>query len=166
MALVKNGQVVADSFTDITAQEEIPATGALLVSLEQWQDHWQALLRRREPVGVLLRSDQHPEIIADDLDELDLVALHFPVFRDGRAYSYARLLRQQFGFTGEIRAVGDVLQDQLQFMHRVGFDAFEIAGDDPAGTWRAANREFSVCYQPAGDDLAPASQMRGSRSAD
>ena len=73
-----------------------------------------------------MHSDQSPELIADDVQRFALVALEFPKFRDGRAYSYARLLRERYGFKGELRAVGDVLLEQLFFMLRTGFDAFEL----------------------------------------
>ncbi len=163
MALLKNGRVVADPYIDVSSAEEIPADGALLVSLAQWQNQWDRLQRRPEPVGVLLESDQHPEIIADDLEQIALIALRFPSFRDGRPYSYARLLRERYGFSGELRAVGDVLLEQLHFMHRCGFDAFEIDSDDPERDYAIAQGEFSVWYQPTGDGRPTAIQLRHAR---
>src|SRR5690606_10346794 len=109
MALVKNGELVESSFVDVSAAEAIPPTGPVIVSLEQWQTQREALLERGTPLGIRLHSDQHPEAIAGDLSHFDVVALEFPKFRDGRAYSYARLLRERYGFKGELRAVGDVL---------------------------------------------------------
>jgi uncharacterized protein (DUF934 family) len=160
MALIRDGALSADPFATVPDGEELPEAGAVLVSLQQWQQWRDALVARDDPVGIRLASDQHPEVIADDLDALDLVALEFPVFRDGRPYSYARLLRDRYGFTGELRAVGDVLIDQLLYMHRVGFNAFELAGDDPLGDYQAALGEFSVVYQLAGDDRVPALRQR------
>lgn len=160
MALLKHGKLVADPFTDVTGADAIPADGAVLVSLEQWQDHCRVLQRRRDPVGVLLQSDQHPEIIADDLDQIALVALAFPTFRDGRAYSCARLLRERYGFTGELRAVGDVLLEQLHFMQRCGFDAFDIDSENPARDYATAQSDFSVWYQPAADGRPWAARQR------
>jgi uncharacterized protein (DUF934 family) len=84
----------------------------------------------------------------------------FPRFRDGRAYSYARLLRERYGFEGEIRAVGDVLMEQLMFMLRVGFDAFEISEQNPLEAYRTAVGEFSVWYQPTGDGRPTAVSLR------
>ena len=110
-----------------------------------------------------MKSDQSPELIADDLDKLALVALEFPACRDGRAYSYARILRERYGFTGEVRAVGDVLMEQLHFMLRTGFDAFEIEAEDPLGQYRQALRDFSVWYQPTGDGRPTAVQRRHSK---
>ena len=112
------------------------------------------------PLGVRLHSDQSPELIADDLKHFAVVALEFPKFRDGRAYSYARLLRERYGYEGELRAVGDVLLEQVFFMLRTGFDAFDIQGDDPLGAYRTALGEFSVWYQPTGDGRPTALQLR------
>ncbi|HSG65121.1 MAG TPA: DUF934 domain-containing protein, partial [Gammaproteobacteria bacterium] len=111
-------------------------------------------------IGVRLKSDEPPTLIADDLGRFSVVALEFPAFRDGRAYSYARLLRDQYGFGGEIRAVGDVLLEQLHFMARVGFDAFEIVSDDPQRDFDVAASDFSVWYQPASDDRRSALELR------
>ncbi|RMF97104.1 MAG: DUF934 domain-containing protein [Gammaproteobacteria bacterium] len=163
MALVKEGRIVSDPYIDVSSAEELPPQGALLVSLEHWQNHWDRLQCRPEPVGILLESDQHPEIIADDLEQLSLIALRFPTFRDGRPYSYARLLRERYGFGGELRAVGDVLLEQLHFMQRCGFDAFEIDSDDPERDYAIAQGEFSVWYQPTGDGRPTAIQLRHAR---
>jgi uncharacterized protein (DUF934 family) len=160
MALVKGGKLVADSFHDATQAETLPAAGAVIVTYEQWQAQRAALLGRGTPLGVRLRSDQPPELLAGDLAHFALVALEFPKFRDGRAYSYARLLRERYGFAGELRAVGDVLLEQLFFMLRTGFDAFEIQGDDPLGAYNTALADFSVWYQPTGDGRPTALQLR------
>ena len=160
MALLKNNAVVEDPFTDVSGQETIPAQGAVLVDLDQWREGRKQLLKRTDPVGVRLKSDQPPELIADDLESLALVALEFPVFRDGRAYSYARLLREQYRFGGELRAVGDVLLEQLHFMERTGFDAFELQSDDPLGDMQIASADFDVWYQPAADGRKSALQLR------
>ena len=89
-----------------------------------------------------------------------VVALEFPKFRDGRAYSYARLLRERYGFKGELRAVGEVLLEQLFFMLRTGFDAFEIESADPLEDYRTALADFSVWYQPTADGRPTAMQLR------
>jgi uncharacterized protein (DUF934 family) len=161
MALVKNGELVESSFVDASAAEAIPPTGAaIIVSLEQWKAHRDDLLQRGTPLGIRLHSDQPPELIAEDLQHFALVALEFPKFRDGRAYSYARLLRERYGFKGELRAVGDVLLEQLFFMLRTGFDAFEIESPDPLEDYRTALADFSVWYQPASDGRPTAMQLR------
>jgi uncharacterized protein (DUF934 family) len=160
MALIRNGVETADSFRDVTGSPEIPASGGIIVSLDQWLANLDALIARRDPIGIRLRSEQHPEIIADDLDHFAVIALEFPVFKDGRAYTYARLLRERWGFRGELRAVGDVLLEQLHFMQRVGFDAFEMRAEDAAEQWRTASVEFSTWYQATGDGRRPARELR------
>ena len=160
MGLVKDNSLVDDPYFDASAAETVPLAGPVIVSLAQWQEQREALLARGAPLGVRLHSDQSPELIADDLKHFALVALEFPKFRDGRAYSYARLLRERYGYEGELRAVGDVLLEQVFFMLRTGFDAFDIQGDDPLGAYRTALGDFSVWYQPTGDGRPTALQLR------
>ncbi len=160
MPLIKNGELVTDAFVDVTTAESIPPTGSIIVSLDQWLANLDALIARRDPIGIRLKSDQHPEVIADDLDHFAVIALEFPVFKDGRAYTYARLLRERWGFAGELRAVGDVLLEQLHFMQRVGFDAFELKASDPVAEWKTAIAEFSTWYQATGDGRVPARTLR------
>lgn len=160
MALVRDNALVADEYFHVADGAEIPSTGPVLVSYEQWQANRERLLARGAAVGVRLHSDQSPELIAQDLPHLALVALEFPKFRDGRAYSYARILRERYGFRGELRAVGDVLMEQLLFMVRTGFNAFEIAGPDPLGQLKVALQDFSVWYQPTGDGRKTAIDLR------
>ena len=97
MALIKNGVLIEDRYKQVREDGALPAAGPLLLSLAQWQQWRSELIERGTPVGVRLASDQHPEALADDTDRLSLVALEFPSFRDGRAYSYARLLRDTHG---------------------------------------------------------------------
>lgn len=158
MALIREGKICNDKFVDVTAVESIPAEGGIIVSLEQWRNSKDEL-RGRE-LGIRLKSDEAPELIAEDLSAFALIALEFPVFRDGRAYSYARILRETYGYEGELRAVGEVLLEQLHFMIRVGFDAFELQGEDPEGAFRTAAEEFSAWYQPASDRRQTATQLR------
>jgi uncharacterized protein (DUF934 family) len=160
MALVKNAEIAQDPWTDASGLDPIPAAGSVIVSLEQWQAQRDALIARTDPVGIRLRSDEPPARIADDLDRVALVALEFPTFRDGRAYSYARLLRDRYGFRGELRAVGDVLLEQLHCMERCGFDAFEIASSNAADEWRTASSEMGVWYQATLDGRKTAAQLR------
>ena len=160
MALVKNGELAASSFVDASAAEAIPPTGPVIVSLDQWKAHRDELLKRGTPLGIRLHSDQPPDLIAADLPHFAVVALEFPKFRDGRAYSYARLLRERYGFKGELRAVGEVLLEQLFFMLRTGFDAFEIESADPLKDYRTALADFSVWYQPTADGRPTAMQLR------
>jgi uncharacterized protein (DUF934 family) len=163
MALVKNGELVASSFVDASGAEAIPPAGPVIVSLDQWKAHRDELLKRGTPLGIRLHSDQPPELIAADLSHFAVIALEFPKFRDGRAYSYARLLRERYGFEGELRAVGEVLLEQLFFMLRTGFDVFDIQSADPLKDYRTALGDFSVWYQPAADGRPTAMQLRRRR---
>jgi uncharacterized protein (DUF934 family) len=168
MSLIRAGKVVADPFVDASAAESIPASGAAIVSLDQWRAQRDTLLARGTPLGLRLHSDQSPELIAEDVasevGHFALIALEFPKFRDGRAYSYARLLRERYGFKGELRAVGDVLMEQLLFMLRTGFDTFDLQqSPDPVAAFQTAMADFSVWYQPTGDGRRTANELRHRR---
>ncbi|MEZ5893212.1 MAG: DUF934 domain-containing protein [Parvularculaceae bacterium] len=130
------------------------------VSLEDWcknpQDHADA-------TALKISNDTSLASIKCDLAGFSTIILDFPAFKDGRAYSQARLLRERYGYAGEIRARGDVLRDQLLFMARCGVDAFEIDSDDKAGL-NAALKEFSFAYQPAADGAAPVWRRRLARA--
>ena len=152
--------VVEDPWLRLTDDAAVPADGMLLVSFARWRDARAALLARRGPVGVALSNTDPVEALAPDVSRLDLVTLHFPKFSDGRAYSQARLLRGRFGYQGELRATGGVLQDQAAFMLRCGFDAFESEQKGFGEALARARTLFSVVYQPAEDDRAPASLLR------
>jgi uncharacterized protein (DUF934 family) len=158
MPLLKDGQIVADAWTALP--EGAAPEGDVIVSLEQWQAGRETLRAHNGRLGLRLKSDQSPAELAVDLDRFDLVALEFPRFGDGRAYSYARLLRERHGFTGELRAVGNVLRDQLFFMVRCGFDSFEVADDKAVAGWQEAMNEISVLYQPTGDGRQTAFALR------
>jgi uncharacterized protein (DUF934 family) len=160
MTLIRDRQQADDPFVYVADEAQIPPDGPVIVSLAHWQNHREALIQRGHPVGVRLKSDQHPEAIADSLQHFDVIALEFPTFRDGRPYSYARLIRDRYGFTGELRAVGDVLLEQLHYMERVGFNAFDLDSEDPEQAIRIASGDFSVWYQPSGDDRPNAAQLR------
>lgn len=158
--LIKNGRLTDDAFATLGPDDAIPPTGDLIVPLARWEADRAALTAREGRLGIRLRSDEPPSLIADDLGLFAVVALEFPAFRDGRAYSYARLLRDQYRFGGEIRAVGDVLLEQLHFMTRVGFDALELDSDDPQRDFDIAAGDFSVWYQPASDERRSAVELR------
>jgi len=160
MQYIKNGNITADEWVQVGVDGGLPATGGVIVPLARWLASRDELLARKAPLGVRLASNEPPEKICDDLGRFDLVALEFPIFRDGRAYSYARLLREQYGFKGELRAVGNVLYDQLSFMHRCGFDTYEVQKDIDAQRFAKALSEFTVRYQPDPDGAPSAIQLR------
>lgn len=130
MAFFKDGRFAPDPWRRVHAIEELPAEGYLILSLDNWRRLASLGQRTNAAFGLLLEPGQRVEAIANDLPNLSLVAIQFPKFTDGRGYSMAREIRDRYHFVGELRATGDVLFDQLQFMARCGFDAFEIS--DPA----------------------------------
>jgi len=164
MPLIKNGLAVQDPWFAATTEDDLDRAGPLIVPIALWRTHRDRLAGRVGPLGLLLAGDQSPALVADDLGRFDLVALDFPKFTDGRAYSHARLLRERYGFDGEIRAVGAVLRDQLAFMLRCGFDAFELDAR-AAGAWHDATGGFTAWYQPAADGEAPIAARRRAAAA-
>ncbi len=160
MPLIKGGERVDDPWISLAEGAEIPPHGPLIVSLQQWRDQRAALLARADTLGIRLASDQPTSEIADDLSHFELVALEFPSFGDGRPYSHARILREILGFEGELRAVGDVLLEQLHFMHRAGFDAFVVSSETALEDWRIAESEIRVWYQPTADGRPTAMMLR------
>lgn len=126
--------------------------GKIIVPLAYWQANRDTLIARGE-VAVWLAPGEEPRDLEDDLQQLPLIAIHFPAFKDGRGYSYARELRTRYGFKGEIRATGDVLRDQLFYLQRCGFNAFEIRSDRSIEDALAGLKDFTVSYQ--GDVLDP-----------
>ncbi len=160
MPLIKDGQVADDPWLRLADEEQPEAGQPVIVSLERWQAERETLMGRNAPLGLWLRADQSPAEVVDDLRYFELVALEFPKFNDGRAFSYARLLRERYGYQGEVRAVGEVLRDLLLYMHRCGFSSFQIDRDDAAERWQAALEEVSVWYQPTADDRPFALRQR------
>ena len=159
-SVVREGRLQDDRFVDASGQDDLPASGPIIVSLAQWQTRRDELLARGAPLGIRLHSDQSPTLIAGDLPHFAVVALEFPKYRDGRAYTHARILKERLGYAGEIRAVGDVLQEQLHFMQRCGFNAFEIPGPDPEKAWATIAGDHTVWYQATGDGRARALDLR------
>lgn len=151
MSLIKNGQKVKDVFVTIGEDDPLPQEGAILVPAARIEAEWEALASRADPVGVIWPNNRPVADLAPYLPNLAVVALVFPIFRDGRAYTQAHHLRAKHGFQGEIRATGNVLRDQFLLMDRAGFDAFQIVkeGDDDA--FVDALKRYTVFYQPTGD---------------
>ncbi len=129
--LIRNRQLATDSWQQPEPGGAIPPTGDVLVPLARWQSEREAFLAREGRVGVLLEPADEPGVLAADLGRLALVAVNFPKFTDGRGYSVGRMLRERNKFNGELRAVGWVLRDNLRYMERCGFDAFELKPGKP-----------------------------------
>jgi len=153
MPLLKSGQIVEDTWLNIDDEQAVPATGDVIVSLERWLSEDDTLKSRDGKTGLRLKNDQSPAQVADDLDAFNTVVLEFPKYTDGRAYSAARLLRDRYGFQGEVRASGDVLIDQFGMMQRCGFNAYEVRDDANVSAWQEAEKRISAHYQPAADGV-------------
>ncbi|WNF48740.1 DUF934 domain-containing protein [Pseudomonas sp. SG20056] len=161
--IIKNGQLIDESWhllpKDATL-DGIPNCDDLIVPLGLWVEHSTALKARDGGLGVWLDAGEEIEEIADQLDNFQVIALNFPAFTDGRHTSTAYLLRNRYGYKGEVRAIGDVLRDQLFSYLRVGFDAFALREDkDPLDALRAFE-EFSEVYQASTDQPLPLFRRR------
>lgn len=144
--------------------ERAPAGAALLVPLAAWQSVVPALSARPGRLGILLAPSDDPAAIAGVLGRLELVAVEFPKFTDGRGYSIARSLRERHGWRGELRAVGEVLRDQLFYLSRCGFDSFALADGEDADAALESFDVFSDAYQSA-TDRGPLFLRRGAPAA-
>ena len=163
--LIKNRAVAEDSWqllkevSDLEAIANLSAK-SLIVPLAFWLEHRQELKQRPGKTAVWLESNELPAALGEDLHSFSLIALNFPVFSDGRAYSSARELRSNFMFKGELRAIGDVLRDQLYYMARCGFDAFVLRDDQNIESALAAFDDFHDGYQISVDKPEPLFRRR------
>ncbi|MEN9478522.1 MAG: hypothetical protein RLZZ300_2663 [Pseudomonadota bacterium] len=159
--LIKHGVATTDSWQilDLAAGES-PETVALpegdvIFPLAVWQARKDEIVSR-PTIGLLLQPADRVEDVAGELASFNLIAVNFPKFVDGRGYSTAALLRQRYGYTGELRAVGDVLHDQLFFMRRVGFDSYALKeGKSLDYAIAAGFKPFTEAYQGATDQAQP-----------
>ncbi len=138
----------------------VPPAGDVIVPLAVWQRQRVHLLVRPGRLGVWLDSHEDPAVIAEDLKLFGVVAVNFPKFGDGRGYSTARLLRERYGYRGELRAIGDVIRDVLFQLSSCGFNAFALRhGEDPQEAL-AGFRDFSESYQATIDQPLPLFRRR------
>jgi uncharacterized protein (DUF934 family) len=169
--LIKIRNVVRDSWQLLEpgadgALPAIPPEGDVIVPLALWQRERASLLARGGRLGVRLDSSEGPEALAGDLGHFDVIAVNFPKFTDGRGYSTARLLRDRYGYRGEIRAVGDVQRDQLLYLSRCGFDAFALKERRDPQAALAAFSDFSEAYQASVERPLPLFRRRFSNVPD
>ncbi|MBI1175689.1 MAG: DUF934 domain-containing protein [Sideroxydans sp.] len=160
MDIIKNKAVVPDEWTilrpapDEAAERVVVPAGKVIVPLKVWQAQHAGLGSRAE-LGVWLASDERPEAVQGELEKFAVIAVDFPRFTDGRGYTIAYLLRTRFGYRGELRAIGDVLRDQLFYMQRVGFDAFVPRADKDIHDALKGLGDFSEVYQASADRELP-----------
>lgn len=164
--LIRDRAVVADDWSVIPAGDDAAALpgGKIIVPLNIWLGRREELTRRNsalnQPLGVWLDSHEDPAALADSIHRFAVIAVNFPKFADGRGYSIAALLRSRYGFTGELRAIGDVLRDQLFYMQRVGFNAFAVRADKDIHDAVQALADFSETYQASIDQPLPLFRRR------
>ena len=159
--IIKNGTVHDDAWQVLRlAEGETPQSvtlpeGSLLVPLAVWQERRAELIARRQqngwPLGVWLAADEDPAQIATELNLFEVIGIDFPKFADGRGYSTARLLRERYGYDGELRCIGDIQRDQLFYLQRVGFDAFAVRPDHDITAALNSLHDFSAAYQTSTD---------------
>lgn len=156
--LIKDGQVVENTWTLIEASDTPESAnlpeGNIIVPLNTWLAQKEQLQKRAD-VGVWLNSDEFAEQLGEDAAALPLIALNFPGFMDGRGFSTAYLLRQRFGFEGELRAVGHVIRDQLFYLQRCGFNAFEFDASVDLEQAKQSLADFGEFYQASIDQPEP-----------
>lgn len=163
--LIRHDGIHKDNWTVVDAPAEgetltLPEGPALLPAAV-WKEKREELAGR-DDIGVWLDSHEEPEMLSGHTHELPVIAINFPTFTDGRGYSIARLLRERFGFRNELRAVGDVLLDQLFYMKRCGFDAYALREDKDINKAEQSLNIFSTAYQAAVDEKDPLFRRRAS----
>jgi uncharacterized protein (DUF934 family) len=160
MPLVENGKVVEDRYIRVADDAPLPEGVPVIVSAKRFLSDADALSRRDGLLGVSWPNDRRVTELKPWLGLLALIALDFPKFRDGRAYSQARLLRESMGFSGTLRATGDVLRDQFTFLVRAGFDSFDVKKPADAAAFAKSVERYSVFYQPTADGRVSALRRR------
>jgi uncharacterized protein (DUF934 family) len=155
MPLLKNNAFVQDDWASLTDDTELPTGGRIIVSLPRLIKDWDTFAKFTGELGVRLANTDKVEALAPYISQLALIVLGFPAFNDGRSYSLARGLRLD-GYRGELRAEGNILPDQYQYMRQVGFDSFVVSDRFPLQSWQAASHQMSLAYQrglyrPAGE---------------
>lgn len=156
MALIKNKQVVPnDGWQHVADDQPVPAQGDVVIGLARVLAEPSLLQGRSGQLGLRLEPNDEVQSLAAFLPQLSLVAINFPKFGDGRGYTKARILRERFGYKGELRAVGEVLADQLFYMFRCGIDSMALAAGKDVDAALRALEDFSVTYQAATDEPRP-----------
>ncbi|WP_237056725.1 DUF934 domain-containing protein [Microbulbifer sediminum] len=165
--LIRDGRVVRNEWRLLPADDENAAItaealapGKVILPLPVWRRLREDLAERGDEIGVWLDSDETADQLGDDAGQLPLVAVHFPAFADGRGFTTGRLLRERYGYTGELRAVGGFIRDQLTYLRRCGFDAFAYEGEEDPAALLSSLRDFSDSYQAAVDESQPIFRRR------
>jgi uncharacterized protein (DUF934 family) len=156
--LIKNGNIVSDGWKTLTlAEGDTPQNvrlpvGPVLVPLSVWQARRAELIYREHehgwPLGIWLAAEQGPEAIEHDIDDFTVIGVEFDKYTDGKGYATARLLRERYGYKGELRAIGDVPRDRVSYQHQVGLDAFAVRANQKPGAVLSGLFDFNDAKQP------------------
>jgi uncharacterized protein (DUF934 family) len=170
MALIKDRKPAVDNWLLLEPSADgafpaVPESGDVIVPLAIWKTARDQLLARGGRIGVWLAANDEPADIAADLDRVDLIAVRFEKFSDGRGYSIARIVRERYGWRGELRAFGDIQRDQVYYLTRCGFDALSLRQGEDVDTALAAFGDFSEAYQTAVDRSVPLFRRRDDAAA-
>jgi len=160
MPIIRNGQWAENPWTNVADEETVPATGAIIVSLKRFKAERDQLLARHAPLGLRLKSEELAKEVGADAGRFALIVVEMPYFKDGRAFSTARLLRERFGYKGEIRASGHILPDQALFLARCGVNSIEVKPQTRLEPYAEAFKEYTVGYQDPRSSRASAPKLR------
>lgn len=160
MEIIKSRRRQPDSWVYLGTDTDIAPDAEVIIPIEQFEDSPTRWLERNARWGLLLEPDTDLEAVAAALSAASLIAIRFPKFTDGRGYSLARLLRQRYGYAGELRAIGDINREQLMYLERCGFDAFELKAGRSIEDALSAFEELPTRYQSAADSAVPIWQRR------
>lgn len=169
--IIRHSKIVSDSWRLLKPAADgsappVPESGDIIVPLAVWLAQRDKLLLHPGRLGVWLGGDDDPALIAEDLKDFGVVAVNFTQFTDGRGYSLGRLLRERYGWRGELRAIGDVLRDQLFYLAGCGFDAFALREDQDIHAALSAFGDFSEAYQSSAERPLPLFRRRYLASPD
>lgn len=162
MRVIKAKEIIEDSWQRLRPEDindSLPE-GDIIVPLSFWKEHEELFKGRAGRFGVCINGDDELNDAVAGLDQFEIIAVDFPAFKDGRSYSIARMLREQYAYQGEIRAVGDVLRDQLFYMQRCGIDSFQVRSDKDLDDAVLGLSDFSITYQTAADGAQPVYKQR------
>ncbi|MTI09038.1 DUF934 domain-containing protein [Curvivirga aplysinae] len=164
MPLIKNGTEIENEWNSLAEGEKFDGQPNTLLSLQEFHNNYETIKDSNSIVGVALTVDDEVDSLEGKLDQVALVTVHFPSFADGRGFSQARLVRERFAFTGEIRAVGHIIRDQYLYLVRSGVDSVD-ADRATEAEWKAAIEEFDTFYQPALNKGTAAYRLRNKKQA-
>ena len=158
--ILKNTEVVSDNWILLDETAESLPTGNVLLSYEQWQNFADQLSNHSGSLGIWLEGHAEIEQIIEPLLDLPLIAINFPKFADGRGFSSARLIRERYNYSGELRAIGGFIRDQLYLLKRCGFNAFQFSDENELSDAAESLKDFSENYQVSVDQENPLFRRR------